>query len=334
MLAIKNSLFCLSFILALASCGRSPPIKTTEFTGNAMTIDYRIVIGSPLTSEQKQRIDSIIFSTFQEVNAIYNKWNPLSELSTLNNLPAQTPRQLSPKLLKLLQLTDRVVKMTNGRFDPTIEPLQALWKKHLTQGTLPSNEEITTLKPTLGWEKIHLDDGIFTKDRGDVMLDLGGIAKGYAVDLLIDNLTKEQISGIYVEWGGEIKTSGNHPHKRPWKIYISRFEDININNALAIVELEDLALATSGDYLQKWKVGDEEYFHVIDPGSCRALKIGEHTIGSASVACKSCAVADGLATAALTFPTEAEAADWLTGLQIELPELRYWLLTRTESETR
>lgn len=323
---------CLAALLI--ACNRPQPIKTTEFTGNAMTINYRIVIGSTLTKEQQKHIDRIIQTTFNEIHTTYNKWNPDSEITLLNTLPAHTPKALSPQLHRFLQFTDNVVKLTDGRFDPTIEPLQSLWKTHLTNGNVPDDSQIDAVKQLVGWDKIHFEDGIFTKDHDGVMLDLGGIAKGLAVDLLVENIAKENISSIYVEWGGEIKTQGMHPYKRPWRISINRFEDTNANNAIAIVELNEMALATSGDYLQKWKVDDGEYFHVLDPSTCHALKIGPHTLGSASVACKSCALADGLATATLTFSTESEASRWLDSLQNEYPELRYWLLSRSSLDSQ
>jgi thiamine biosynthesis lipoprotein len=235
---------------------------------------------------------------------------------------------ISEELSKLFLLTDRIVRLSNGRFDPTIEKVQSLWKEHLQQGTEPSDQAIESLAVSVGWDKVHFANGVFAKDHDDVMIDLGGIAKGYAVDLLVDNLIAQEFSDVYVEWGGEIKAHGRHPYKRPWRVYISRFEDTNMHNAIAIVDLEDIALATSGDYLQKWKVGDIEYFHVLDPHSARPLKIGPETLGSVSIACNSCALADGIATAAISFPTESEAEHWLNSLKEEYPELRFWLLSR------
>jgi thiamine biosynthesis lipoprotein len=310
--------------LMVAACGRKPPVKTTEFYGNVMTIDYRIVIGTALSEEQKQRVQGIIADTFAEVNTLYNKWNPNSELSRLNRMPAGEILEISPQLTQLLKLTEKVVALTEGRFDPTIEPLQALWKKS------PSDKEIAALMPSIGWDNVHVGEGIFSKDADNLMIDLGGIAKGYAVDLLVKNLVAEQFPSIYVEWGGEIKTVGKHPHKRPWRVFISRLDDTNVNNALAIVDLEDKALATSGDYLQKWQVGEIEYFHVMNPKTGYPYKIREDSIASASIACESCALADGLATAAMTYESKEDAEKWLESLRHEIPDLQFWLYTRKD----
>ncbi len=316
------------FFLIFAACERNPPTKTTVFSGNVMTINYRIVIGSTLTPEQTVEVETIISQTFHEINTTYNKWNPDSELSTLNNLGENQTVKLSPPLYQFLQLTDKVVKLSGGRFDPTIETVQTLWKNSLQKGQFPNESEIAALSNAVGWNKIHFEGGIFSKDFQATQLDLGGIAKGYAVDLLVENLASQGHSSIYVEWGGEIRTHGKHPQNRPWKVFISRLDDTNPNHAIAFVEMTNESLATSGDYLQKWSVAGDEYFHVIDATTLKPLKITKNSISSASVSTKECAVADALATAALTFATEDEAAEWLESIKIEYPELRYWLLTK------
>jgi thiamine biosynthesis lipoprotein len=326
--------YLIILLCILTACERPSPIRTTEFTGTAMTIDYRIVIGTSLTPEQTTEIQNIIDTTFNEINTIYNKWNPASEISHLNSLPAHTSFALSSKLYDFLKFTDHVVSITEGRFDPTIEPLQELWKQSLSAGQELSPVEIEKIAPVIGWKNIHFNEGVFTKDHDNTMIDLGGIAKGFAVDLLAQNLEAAHINSFYVEWGGEIKTHGIHPHKRPWKVYISRFNNTNPNDAIAFVELQEEALATSGDYLQYWKVGNTLYFHILDPASLRPLQITSTSLGSASVAASSCALADGLATAALTFSSEAEASNWLEQIKkTHHPEIRYWLLGRNISDT-
>lgn len=325
--------FLILLFTLLIACNRPPPIRTTEFSGTAMTINYRIVVGSTLTPEQKIQVQNIIDSTFQEINTIYNKWNPESELSFLNKSPANTPILLSSKLYDFLVFTDHVVNLTQGRFDPTIEPLQELWKQNLSAGREPPANEIEKIAPAIGWHNIHFSGGLFSKDHAATMLDLGGIAKGFAVDLLTHNLLSENFTSFYVEWGGEIKTHGKHPQKRPWKVYISRFDNTNPNDAIAFVELHDEALATSGDYLQFWNIKDTLYFHVFEPNTLRPLKVTSQSPGSASVAATSCALADGIATAALTFPTESEATQWLDTIKTtQHPEIRYWLLSRNTSD--
>lgn len=324
-------LLCLVICFALSCARTGSGVKMTEFIGQAMTIPYRIVIGSRLTAQQKQDVQKIIETVFQSINQSMNKWNPESELSRFNALPAGVSMKLSDDLYDILMLTDRLVNITKGRFDPTIEPVQELWKASLKNGKKPSDEALAQLKPALGWIHLHFENGSCYKDHSNTMVDLGGVAKGYAIDKILNALAAEGYQSLYVEWGGEIRTKGEHPSKRAWRVYISRFEEAEIDTAVAIVELKDESLATSGDYLQQWNLDGVLYFHILDPFSGEPLTVHPNSIGSASVACEVCAVADALATAAVTFSTEKEAAEWLESLREEIPELRYWLLTRSET---
>lgn len=313
------SLFCALCLLALFALMRDE--KITSFSGNTMTIDYRILIGKELSVSEQQLVEQVIDSTFQEVNSVYNKWNPNSELSALNHHPLNTPFTLSPKLEKLLLLTHDMFILTEGRFDPTIEGIQQRWK----QKTPPTDEELQKL--AVGWQHLQFSPREVIKLQ-DVKIDLGGIAKGFAVDLLLQALKNEGFSDIYVEWGGEIAASGQHPSGRPWTIYISRMNDAAPERAIAILPLNDTAIATSGDYLQQWKIGDDTYFHIIDPRTKKPLKTTEKSVASASVCAKSCVMADGLATAAMLFPTVEEARNWLDEITKSHPEISFWLISR------
>lgn len=332
------SYFFILFFL-LYSCSNSTHEKLTLFSGNEMTINYRILIGHPLSASEKALVSKIIRDTFEEVNHIYNKWNPFSELSCLNQLKAGTVVSISTELEQLLKLTGKIVLLSEGRFDPTIEPLQALWKKHLEQGQIPSEGAILSVAATIGWNKIHFGHGKFHKDLDDIQLDLGGIAKGYCVDLLTDRLNEAGYTNLFVEWGGEIRTMGEHPQGRPWNIFISRLGNINPENAIAKINLRNQAIATSGDYFQSWaikaKKGDNAYqtttyFHILDPVNLTPLIITRENVASASVLAPSCALADGLATTALMFRSKEEAQRWADKITHDYPEIAFWIVSRED----
>lgn len=302
-----------------------------------MTIEYRILIGDALSPGDKNSISRIIRETFDEVNRIYNKWNPDSELSRLNRLKAGIKIQLSQELEQLLVLTDKIVELTDGRFDPTIEPLQALWKEYLEQNKTPSVREIQSIAHVIGWNKIHFINHFFYKDADETSLDLGGIAKGYCVDLLVTRLNAAGFGNVFVEWGGEIRASGEHPDKRPWNIFISHLGNTNPEEAIAILSLRDEAIATSGDYLQNWTIKGEgneaeeiSFFHIIDPAALQPCIATPYSIASASVLASSCAFADGLATAAMMFPNIQQAQAWAERIKKQFPELSFWIVSRKE----
>lgn len=310
---------------------------TTFFSGTAMTIDYKIIIGQKLSEKQKAEVERIILTTFEEVNQIYNKYNPASEISKLNRLAAGIHEPISPKLESILIQTEKIVNLSENRFDPTIEPLQNLWRKKLENGQMPSSQEIEEIKPAIGWDKIHFNNGIFYKDHDLTSLDLGGIAKGLCVDLIVERLSGAGYKDTFVEWGGEIRASGRHPDKRPWNIFISRLGDANPDQAIEKLSLKDQAIATSGDYLQFWTVIDSNadtkpqettFFHIIDPKTLSPLKITKNSIASASVLASTCAYADALATVLMLFPTADEAKLWAESLKNKENDFSFWIITR------
>lgn len=330
---LQASVFFVFLCLTACSSSTQYPV-TTKFSGHTMTIDYSIIIGQPLNASQQNQILAIIESTFNEINTIYNKWNPDSELSRLNRLKAMEIATLSPQLEHFFWLADRLVRACKGKFDPTIEPVQQLWKEHLSQGKEPSSSDIEALAPAIGWHHLHILQGVFYKDHDQTKIDFGGIVKGYCVDLLVERLNAAGYPDVFVEWGGEIRASGQHPQKRLWSVFISRLDDIDPTHAIALVPLDNQAIATSGDYLQNWKIrhpstGEEVvYFHIIDPGTLRPLTAKSDSIASASVLSSNCMEADVLATNLMLFPTIEEAEVWIHDLQREIPGSRYWLHSR------
>lgn len=326
------SFFFLFFILNSCQSAR-PIIHPTHFAQNVMTIDYHVIVGDRVSPSQTRYIQHVIDSTFQEINDIYNKWNPHSELSQLNNLEAHTPFSLSPQLNQFLQRINQLVKLSNGLFDPTIEPIQQLWITQLKQGTCPTAEQIETLKPCIGWHTLHIENGIFSKKDRRTKLDLGGVAKGYCVDLIIERLHQIGLNNLYVEWGGEIRTLGFHPSKRPWRVFISRLTNPDPSQAIAEVDLIDRALATSGDYFQYWEILNEHgekivYCHIFNPLTLMPLQIKRGSIASTSLLALDCTTADALAKILMLFDSTEEAQAWLEQMQMQFPYLACWIVTR------
>lgn len=292
------------------------------FSGIAMTIPYHITIGGHFPEET---IKEVINDTFSEVNQIYNKYNPSSELSRLNALKANEKMELSLEMTRFLQLVDRVVQATEGRFDPTIEPLQAIWKMRMEEGTLPDSLEIENLLPAIGWHHIHFQDGVFYKDHSSTSMDFGGIAKGYCVDLLAERLKKLGIHHFLVEWGGEISSFGKHPSRRSWYVGIPSPNQVGV--AMRI-PLRNQSLATSGDYFQTWTVQDKVYTHILHPKTLAPLEPKKGSIASSSVIADTCTMADALATTAMLFETPTLAEEWIEQMKKERLASAIWVMER------
>lgn len=339
---------------ALAGC-QMPPLpkaqpspqekeQATAFEGVAMVVPYRIVLGDALDEPSKKKVQGIIDATFKEIDTIYNRWNPDSELSHLNQAKAKERLPVSVELETFLEKTGKIVALTEGRFDPTIEPVLVLWKEALANGKIPEKSQIEALAPAIGWHHIHLDHGVFWKDDDRTALDLGGVAKGFAIDLLVENLLAAGYKSIYVDWGGDLKAAGCHPDGREWHIAIASpkrpGEGGPSPHLIESIFLLDQAIATSGDYLQYWKVPNPEYpnnpnapreitySHIIDPKTLTPLQVTPTSVASSSVMARECMFADGIATALMVFSSEQEASMWAENLELRLPQIQCWVFSR------
>ncbi|MGE0197598.1 MAG: FAD:protein FMN transferase [Simkaniaceae bacterium] len=282
---VLNTKFYLQALVLMFLVGCSSN-AITHFQGIAHTHSYHIQIAASLSTKEKQKIKTLIDEVFDEVNLCYNHWNPQSELSLVNQGSPSTP-----KLREILSLALMYKELTGGRYDPFLGGVISAWKESLKKGELPD------LNP------LH------------VAIDLDGMLKGYAIDLLVEKLNRLGYKHVYVEWGGDIRVSGRHPEKRPWRILIEG----------KVIPLYS-ALATSGNSEQKWEVGDKIFTHIIDPFSLRALEVKE--MKSVTVQAPTCALADALATACMTFMSDREALEWAESIKAKQEGVAFWITTK------
>jgi len=266
-----------------------------------MAMLWQVKINHILTHAEQKEVEAIIQETFVQVDEVFNNWNPHSEISKVNQLAAHEPTELSCALADLLHQIDPIVELTDNRFDPTVEPLQKLYKHYFTYNQLPPKEKLEKISAAIGWDKIHLEGRILTKEHALTAIDLSGVAKGHAVDLICQKLTEKGYNNFYVEWGGEISTQGVNSKNNPWCIAIM---------GLSTIELKNQAVATSGTYYQTWQIDECNYTHIIDPASQTPLQLADSTIKQVTVLNYSSACADALATACMLFSSAEEANEW------------------------
>lgn len=281
-----------------------------EITRYPHQIKFVLRLGATDVPQAIAEADKIAHSTFEEVDRHFNRWNASSELSIWNHLPSDTPFDLSRPLRDLLQIVDRAVKLTEGRFDPTVEPACALWRQRLDQGAVPTVAEVNSLRALTGWDAQLTR--CFAKKRGPVQLDLGAIAKGHCVDLIAERLKQRGIENFYIDWGGELRALGTRADGSFWRAGVPICRDGL--KGVNIVLMRDVSIATSGSDRQTWRVQSENYTHIIDPITCLALKPSKMRPVTCTVMAKSCALADALATAGMLFSTGQEGLNWFSTL--------------------
>jgi len=234
------------------------------------------------------------FEKLQYVDRTMSGHDSDSQLSKVNREAFEKPVCVDQTLFEVIASAADYSKKTDGAFDITIGPVIELWRDAEKTGKKPTDEQIAAAHKKVGSEKLTLDPEKKTirfKVQG-MTLDLGGIAKGYAIDLAIKAMRQNGAMGGMVDVGGDIRCFGVSKNpKQPWRIGLQDPE--NNGNILMILQIDDMAVATSGDYQRFVIINGEKYSHIINPATSFSAK----DFSSVSVISKTAIDADALATA-------------------------------------
>jgi len=252
-----------------------------------------------------ESLQGAVEARLDEIVAIFSTWEPDSELSVLNANSSTEWIEISPELLDVLLEARRIGDLTDGAFDVTVGPLVNLWGfgPEMGEDDIPPEAEIEAARERVGFDLLEFrqDPPAARKARGDVVIDLSAIAKGYAVDQLAALLTEARALNYLVEIGGELRGQGLNEQGEPWRIAIERPVP-GERTVQQVIGLRDAGLATSGDYRNFFQVDGERYAHVIDPNTGAPVA---HRLASVTVLADSAMVADGLATGLMVLGPEA-----------------------------
>jgi thiamine biosynthesis lipoprotein len=251
-------------------------------------------------------LDNKIAQRLEEINQSMSTYLPDSEISRFNAL-GQTGEavKLSSDFLHVMIMARDLFVMTAGCWDGTVKPLVDLWgfSRPEMQQTMPAGDKIKQTLERVGFGQIQMDaEGTLSKKNANLALDLGSIAKGYAVDQVAELIRAGGWTDFLVEVGGEVYASGVRKDGQQWKVGVN-LPDKNAaySQVYKVVALKDSALATSGDYRNFFEVGKKRYSHVIDPRNGYPVDNG---VVSVSVITDTCTLADGLATAIMVMGRE------------------------------
>ena len=245
------------------------------------------------------------FERISELDAIMSDYRETSELMLLCKRPSGTRVSVSEELFRVLAAGQELAARSSGAFDVTCGPLVRLWRRARRTGELPDSRKLAEALESSGYTKLHLDRATrsVVLDKSGMLLDLGGIAKGFAVDEAMKVLKRCGIRRALVAAGGDIVVSAPPPGARGWVIGIAPLESTDGPPSRYLL-LRDSAVSTSGDAHQYVKIAGVRYSHIIDPRT--GLGVTGHT--SVTVTAQRCTTADGLATAASVLgPTDGPA---------------------------
>ncbi|NGM37365.1 MULTISPECIES: FAD:protein FMN transferase [Methylobacterium] len=224
-----------------------------------------------------------------------SQWRPESDLTRFNQAPAGTWVPLPSQLRKVLAAGLDLARLTDGAYDPTIGALTDLWGFG-PPGPIrcrPGAAAIQAAQARSGFARVRLDPASGAAFQpGGIQLDLCGIAKGYAVDVVSEALTARGLTNHLVEIGGELRGAGIKPDRTPWWVRLE--EPPGSERPATVVALHGLAVATSGDYRRVLSCEGERHGHTLDPRTGVPLSNGPLV---ATVLHAACLVADVAATA-------------------------------------
>ncbi|MBU0477460.1 FAD:protein FMN transferase [bacterium] len=229
------------------------------------------------------------FREISRIEDIMSAYKPDSELSLLNKAGEQ---EASRELLYVINKARYTSELSNGAFDITCKPLIDLWLNARETKEFPNTQNILNTLSLVGYRNILIKNNNVKFDKAGMKIDLGGLAKGYAVDMAMDLIKNYDIKGALVDAGGDIRAIGKREDGKLWKIGIKhpRVKD----KIIGLIDLENSAVATSGDYERFFMLNGKRYSHIIDPRTGYPV---DNQIVSVSVLSSDCLTCDSLATA-------------------------------------
>jgi len=256
-----------------------------------MGTDARVMTTAPDLAAAR-RIIAAAVPKIQLVTARMSTYREDSEISELNRVGASRAVPLSKETYEVLGRAVLFSRLTDGAFDITYAPLRTLWRRAQQQDALPEEGELKEALLLVGSDGLILNDRTARFARAGMEVDLGGIAKGYAVDLAVEAMREAGARSGLVDIGGDLRLIGVPQEERPWKVKIVTPPGVDWEKP-RVLHLGESAVVTSGDYERYFTIGKEKMSHIFDPRTGRPVR----SVPSATVLAPTATDADALATA-------------------------------------
>lgn len=265
----------------------------------------RMLMGTlvEITIYEKNGVDTdhaadLAFSEIERLEKIFSSYMQASDVSKISADAGGEPIPVAPEVIEALKIAVKVSDLSEGAFDPTVGSLSKVWGYSGEKGVVPSETEIAKVLDLVDHKKIEIDErtGRARLTGKGMVLNLGGVAKGYIVKKALDALKKEGIEKAIIHAGGDMAVFGGD-EKNPFSIGI---QDPRKKKLLGEARLTEGAVSTSGDYERFFMKDGKRYHHILDP------KTGwpaEGTQGVTIIA-KDHTLADGLSTAVFVLGPE------------------------------
>lgn len=290
-----------AFVVAIwfIARARTPAPAWVEFQSEHMASTISLTLPDTPRAPDAARIVS---DTFAEVDEMMSEWKPGSPLTAVNHNAGVAPVAVPPELRALIERSLELAAATDGAFDPTWAALWGLWDFKADHPALPDPAEVARRIALVDYRKVQLqDDTVYLPDPG-MLIGLGAIAKGYAIDVAAQRLRDAGFHDFLILGGGQVYAAGARDG-RPWRVGI-RDPRGSPADLIATLELRDASASTSGDYERFFIVDGVRYHHILDPRTGYPSR-AERAV---TVVCPDATTADALSTALMIVdPSRAES---------------------------
>ncbi len=270
--------------------GRPRASAFETFVDEVMSAPLQVTVRT-----ERGRADAdLVFDTFRSVDARMSEWKPTSPLSAVNRSAGRPEAVLVPQDLRaVVRRGMEIGALTDGAFDITWAALWGLWDFKAAEPRVPPEDEIRRRVERVDFRAVEIDDaaGTIRLPREGMLIGLGGIAKGYALDQAAAALRTAGARDFLLSAGGQVYAAGAN-ETRPWRIGI-RDPRGTSDDYFALVELRDESLSTSGDYERYFIIDGVRYHHILDPRTGHPSR----GVWSATVLSADATLADALSTA-------------------------------------
>lgn len=291
---IYRLLLCL-LCCVFAGCSREP--QALVLSGPTMGTTYAVKVVAAAEDIDNRTLRTAIDDVLARVDRGMSVYRADSEIARFNESASTDWFDVSADVAAVVRIAIEVSELSDGAFDVTVAPLVNAWGFG-PQGepeSLPDDAVLARIGERVGYQKLHVrsQPPALRKDVPGLAVDLNGIAPGFAVDLLAERLLAMGIENFLIDIGGEVRARGRNGKGELWRVAVERPVDTE-PTPYAIVQLDAMAVTTSGEYRHNYLRDGRRYSHTIDPRTARPI---EHDLASVVVIGPEAAHVDAWATA-------------------------------------
>lgn len=297
---------CLALAMTLFGCDAG---ATASTDGGAKT-DF-FAMNTFMSIEVRGReAEKAVTAAREEVyrlEKLLSRTDPLSEVSAINAAAGSDWTTVSDETMLLIETAIFYAESTGGAFDITVAPVMDIWGFSSGQNRVPDGAEIESARSAVGYDRIRIDKSggrVLLADIG-MSLDLGGIAKGYAGDRVLEIIREYDIDAALISLGGNVSVYGRKPDGSSFRVAIK--DPVDGNSYLGVLSAYDTDVVTSGGYERFFERDGKVYIHIMDPGTGRPA---ESDLLSVSVIDKNGMKSDILSTALFVMGKDEAIRYW------------------------